>query len=371
MPEYRVAIVGGAGTWGRHYLRAYAEHPDCHIVALVDRATDRARHFADHYGVDTPILSSVEELFQREVPDIVSAVLPVDHTHKIVTACAEAGVRVVSCEKPIAARLSDADAMIEACRRHGTALGCGTAYWEVPFLTETAAWIQAGHIGELTAASIPGGLPREVSGAGCVQLTMMRLLTAMEVEWVEGWVMEPVEGWKVPDGADPAEVDCPAYGRLGLSGGIVCDIPPPRPESDMPCRVWIEGQEGQVWASPPQPVLIKGKAPASTPVKPAMFDTPQTSGGTFRPVVERLLRAFDRGDTEVPCSGHDYRQALEIAIALKLSARQDHRRVHLPLEDRSLRIYPHPYRLKGGDEAGWESIGYKGPPSPGKKPKRQ
>jgi hypothetical protein len=62
------------------------------------------------------------------------------------------------------------------------------------------------------------------------------------------------------------------------------------------------------------------------------------------------------------CSGHDYRQALEIAIALKQSSQQNHERIGLPLADRSLRVFPHPYRLTGGDVAGWESIGYAGPP---------
>ena len=51
--KYRVAVVGGAGTWGRHYVRAYAEHPDCEIVALIDRAKDRRQAFADRYGIDT------------------------------------------------------------------------------------------------------------------------------------------------------------------------------------------------------------------------------------------------------------------------------------------------------------------------------
>ena len=31
--------------------------------------------------------------------------------------------------------------------------------------------------------------------------------------------------------------------------------------------------------------------------------------------------------------------------------------VALPLKDRSLRAYPHLYRLNGGDRAGWSSIG--------------
>lgn len=45
------------------------------------------------------------------------------------------------------------------------------------------------------------------------------------------------------------------------------------------------------------------------------------------------------------------------------SARSGHERISLPFEDRSLRLHPHPYRFQGGDVAGWESIGYEGPPA--------
>ena len=54
--------------------------------------------------------------------------------------------------------------------------------------------------------------------------------------------------------------------------------------------------------------------------------------------------------------------SLEVAVALKQSAQADHQRIFLPIEDRSLGVVPHPYRLKGGDVAGWQSIGYTGPP---------
>ena len=106
-------------------------------------------------------------------------------------------------------------------------------------------------------------------------------------------------------------------------------------------------------------MLIQGSAAASTPVFPEFLEVPRK--GAFDYTIERLLRAFDTGE-EAKCSGYDYRQALEIAIALNESAQRDHQRIALPLEDRSLRIFPHPYRLKGGDVAGWESIGYTGPP---------
>ena len=213
--QYRVAVVGGAGQWGNMYLRAYAQHPDCEVIALVDTARDRRQAFADEYGIKV-VLDTLDDLLAVETPDIVSMILPVGQAHGAVIACAQAGVRVVSCEKPIAASLAQADEMVRVCRERGVGFGCGTAYWEVPNLLETVEWVRAGNIGTLTGASIPGGLPGEVSGSGCVQFTMMRALTGMEVEWVEGWTLPPEEVYPPPPGGSPDDVDCPAYGRLGL-----------------------------------------------------------------------------------------------------------------------------------------------------------
>jgi len=365
--KYRVAVVGGAGAWGRYYLRAYAGHPDCQIIALVDRARDRRQAFADRYGIRA-VFDDVEDLLSREVPDIVSVILPVGVSHRIVAACAGAGVRAISCEKPIAVRLEEADRMVALARRHGAALGCGTAYWEVPHLLDIAGWVRAGHIGRLTGAAIPAGLPREVSGGGCVQLTQMRLLTGMEVEWVEGWVLPPqdwLEGWDLPEGHsagtgsdDTLYLDCPAYGRLGLSGGIVCQIPPPREERTAG-RVSLTGENGRVWVASPESVLIQGADETSTPVYPDFLKAPVPED-MFVPVIERLMRAVDSG-READCSGHDYRQALEIAIALILSSRRGHERIRLPLEDRSHGIVPRPYRLCGGDAVGYERSGHRIP----------
>ena len=339
MRKYRVAVIGGAGTWGSRYLRAYANHPSCEIVALVDRAKDRRDAFADRYGIET-VFDTLDDLLAREVPDIVSAILPTSHNPDAVIACAEVGVKVVSCEKPIAVELSQADAMVRICRERGTVFSCGSVYSGVPYLLETIDWIRAGNLGRLTAAAIPSGLPREVSGGGCVQLTLLRLLTGMEVEWVEGWTLPPESDWMPPVDISTLEIDCPAYGRLGLSGDIICEIPMPTEQSG-PCPIAVTGEDGQVWMNSPKPVFIQGRGAASTPIYPNFFDTGQ----------------------DVLDSGHGYRQALEVAIALKQSARCGHRQISLPLADRSLRIVPHPYRLLGGDMAGWESIGYTGPPN--------
>ena len=147
---------------------------------------------------------------------------------------------------------------------------------------------------------------------------------------------------------DNQQIDCPAYGRLGLSGEIVCQVS--EPSTNDSCRVSVRGGNGQVQITSSGPVLIQGNG--ASVVKPEFMDTPQP--GVFVSAIERLMRAIDMG--------HDYRQALEIAVALKKSAQANHQRVPLPVEDRSLGVVPHPYRLKGGDVAGWQSIGYTGPP---------
>ena len=199
----------------------------------------------------------------------------------------------------------------------------------------------------------------EVSGAGCVQLTMLRTFTRMEVEWAEGWSLPAVGNYASPEASSEAETDTPAYGRLGLSGGIVCDIPEPRP--GIPALIAVTGNNGHAWLTSPSPVLIQGVGAEAMPVSPE-FLTKEDTKDFFTRVIERLMQAFDTGD--IICSGHDYRQSLEIAIALKQSAARSHERISLPLQNRSLKIYPHPYRHTGGDVAGWESIGYSGPPEP-------
>ena len=344
MNQREVAVVGGAGTWGSKYLAAYAAHPACRVVALVDAAGQRRADFARHYGIEVHC-DRVEELLAKKVPDIVSAVVPVAANPGVVAACARAGVRVVSCEKPLAVSLDQADAMLEVCRAAGAVLSCGSVYSGVPYLKETLAWVRGGVLGKITGAAIPGGLPHEAAGGGCVQLTLLRLLTGLEAVWAEGWAGAPRPDWTWTPGTPPAEKDAPAWGRLGLAGGVDCDIAEPgQPAS---CLVSVEGDAGRLQLTGQGPLLVQG----ATPVKPDFAMRPW-DGDVFTLRIERLLRACDSGRDELD-SGRGYHQALEIALALKLSARQGHQRVGLPLADRSLRVVPYRYRMEGGDVAGF------------------
>ena len=64
-----------------------------------------------------------------------------------------------------------------------------------------------------------------------------------------------------------------------------------------------------------------------------------------------MIKALETG-SEPWVTGHDLRQALEAAIASRLSSQLGNVPVTLPLKDRTLSLYPRPYRWEGGDVAG-------------------
>ena len=113
-------------------------------------------------------------------------------------------------------------------------------------------------------------------------------------------------------------------------------------------------------------MLIKGTGTSARPVRPDFLEEPTDDEllgrSKFLGVVGSLMDAVREG-RPAPCSGHDYRQVLEVAAAIKLSAREGHRRVALPLTDRSATVMPMPYRWHGGDVTGWEVIN-RGEPTP-------
>ena len=59
-------------------------------------------------------------------------------------------------------------------------------------------------------------------------------------------------------------------------------------------------------------------------------------------------------------TGETQRHALEVAIASKMSAQRGSVPIKLPLEDRSLALYPRPYRWLGGDVSGRPPVGHRG-----------
>src|SRR5216684_34387 len=110
--KIRVAVVG-AGEFGRNHARVYREMESVELVGVLDQNAARAEAIAQEFG--TRAFKDIEEL--RGAVDAASVAVPT-------VAHAEVGCRLMAMgidvlvEKPMAASLAEADALLEAARRH-------------------------------------------------------------------------------------------------------------------------------------------------------------------------------------------------------------------------------------------------------------
>ncbi len=128
---YKVGIIGcgrprsesGATGFGMAHLHAagYEASPDAEIVAVADISQTNLEAFRKEHNVPRGYLSA-EEMFAHEDLDIVSICLW-PHLHAPVTLmAAEAGVKAIHCEKPMATTYGDARKMVEVCAANDVVL---------------------------------------------------------------------------------------------------------------------------------------------------------------------------------------------------------------------------------------------------------
>ncbi len=158
MQPFRVGIIGcgrtrssgqatGAGISHRH-AEGYAENPDAKIVALADIVLENAQAFQDLHGGDR-LYTDYHQMLAEEDLDIVS-ICTWPHLHApMVIDCAQAGVRAIHCEKPMAPTYGEALAMVQAAEEHGVQLTINhQRRFGSPF-RRAKALLQDGAIGEL------------------------------------------------------------------------------------------------------------------------------------------------------------------------------------------------------------------------------
>ena len=142
--KHRVAIIG-CGRMGQNYAEAYTTYPDTEIVAIADANVQRRDVLGARFDVSA-LYPDVEALLRDIVPDIAVVVTPTKYMKDVVIACAEAGVKGISTEKPIAACLQDADAMVKVCAERGVVFAGGNLQRAMNEVQEAASRLHNGRI---------------------------------------------------------------------------------------------------------------------------------------------------------------------------------------------------------------------------------
>lgn len=119
MKSWNFGIIG-AGVIADFHARAVNDIPQAKLVGFCDGGSGRARKLADKYSCRA--FADYKEMVQSDEIDIVTIGTPSGFHLEPSVAAAEAGKHVI-CEKPLEVTLERVDAMIEAHRKAGTALG--------------------------------------------------------------------------------------------------------------------------------------------------------------------------------------------------------------------------------------------------------
>ncbi|KGM34702.1 Gfo/Idh/MocA family protein [Inquilinus limosus] len=142
----RGALIG-CGFFAVNQLHAWRDVEGAEIVALCDRDPARLEAAGRDFGI-ARLYADAEEMLAREAPDFVDIATTVPSHRPLVELAARHRVPVI-CQKPFAATLDDARAMVAGCAAAGVALMVHENFrWQTP-IQAVRRVIDSGRIGEV------------------------------------------------------------------------------------------------------------------------------------------------------------------------------------------------------------------------------
>ena len=333
-----VAILGCAHVshaWS--YARALRLSPTARLAGVFDVSPQLCEPVARDF--DAPVHLDAAALVEAAGVDAVVVCSATADHRSYVELAAERG-RHVLCEKPLATTLSDARAMISACRSGGVQLHCAFVSRFLPLVQQARAVLQAGDIGDVIGMvagnrgrpPLPPQYPDWITspaqaGGGAlidhsVHLTdVLRHLTGREVRRVGAEADSLLWGLSVDD---------VALMSLTFDGGAVASIDPSwsvpagNPwDYDFFCR--ILGSAGCVSITDTAESLQLVSRLVGGGVRSIGF-----GADADQAMIEAFVASIRAGSVVDPCAdGTDGLRALEVALAGYESANR-RRMVDLP-----------------------------------------
>ncbi len=146
MDKVRLGIVG-CGYISVLNAPGYLQHERCEVAALCDPIRERAAGRAKEWGIDPKIYTSYEDLLNDSEIDAVELLTPT-HLHARQSIDALDAGKHVSCQKPIAASISEVDEMIAAVERGTTTFRVTENFLYYPPILKAKELLDGGAIGE-------------------------------------------------------------------------------------------------------------------------------------------------------------------------------------------------------------------------------
>ena len=261
MSEFTVGIIGAGRPWksegatgfgmSHAHAEGYKRSGKCEIIAVCDLVEENARSFSEHHaGGKAQIFSDYRAMLTEAKPDIVS-ICTWPHLHAEMTiAAAQAGVKAIHCEKPMAGTFGEARAMADACEKAGVQLTFNHQRRFLPVFQTAKKLVQAGEIGTLQRVE---GCCGNMLDWGTHWLNLFLMLNEESLPlWVMGQVdvRADIKFFGVPHDTDGVCV-------VGFENGVRGTLHTGQlAEDKLGLSIQLYGTEGSIHIFPSTPHLI-------------------------------------------------------------------------------------------------------------------
>lgn len=156
MGKIRVAVVG-AGNMGKNHIRNYLKNDAVELVAISD-PIERAEEIID--SKITRHYSNCDEMFDRELIDAVSIVVPTPLHYKIAAQAISRGIHTLL-EKPIASTIPQANKLTQLAKKRSIVFTVGHIERYNPIVNKLHKVISSNRLGEVSSVVCRrvGGFP--------------------------------------------------------------------------------------------------------------------------------------------------------------------------------------------------------------------
>ncbi|MBD3182613.1 gfo/Idh/MocA family oxidoreductase [Candidatus Poribacteria bacterium] len=163
MEKVKIGLVGTGGI-GNHHASVYDKMDDVELVAVCDIFKDKAAQFAEKWNIPKKnVFKRYNKMLDSVDIDAVS-VCTFNQAHRRPTVAALRAGKHVLCEKPMAARLADATAMVRAAKESGKILHIAIHSRYQPTVDMAQKIISAGILGDVYYSESTGCRRRGIPG---------------------------------------------------------------------------------------------------------------------------------------------------------------------------------------------------------------
>lgn len=327
MAKYRAGVVGCTGIGNRH-TTGFADLPDVKLVAACDIVPEVLDQFVEKWESKWENIAKYtehQEMLKDERLDIVT-VATSDHQHAdIVVDSANAGVRGIFCEKPMATSLVDADRMVEACEKNNTILSIDHTRRWYPLYRKTRELIREGVIDNVQyIIGTLGGHRAMLFRNGTHLIDAICFFAESSPEWVTAELETGYEDyWEYRgDGGHDPKTEPAATGCIHYENGVrafYCGLK----ETPGGFRLEIVGSDGYILISDQKAEIYSGDS--CEEIQPERWQKIGIPAG-----IEELVQLLESGDEPIS-PGKEAHKTVEIIIGFLESQRRDNAKVTIPV----------------------------------------